>query len=172
MSTHTAVGSREVAREVTANDFANQIEKNKFPLSRLSTSSLFRSLILSTVFSRPTLFKPSFLILRIIANSKSALLNPDKNLLLRICLKPLIYDQFCAGTNRAEVQNTVADIKRLGFSGVILCYGKELQVDQNEKLLGSVGYNLKVPDAEINQWREGNLQTLSMIGEGDWLGIK
>lgn len=155
----------------TTGDAHKPVTKAAFPLSRLKTSSIIRSLFLSVFFSYPFLFRPGFAVMKKVANSQSLLLHPDKNILLRSLLKPFIYDQFCAGTNHIEVQNTVADIKRLGFSGVILCYGKELQVGENAQLLGHREQKA-LGAAEIEHWKNGNIQTLSMVGEGDWLGIK
>ena len=142
------------------------------PLQRLPTSSIFRILLLGTFFTSSWLFKPGLAFMRTVANSKSSLLNPDRNLLLKALIKPLVYDQFCAGTNSREIQTTVANIRRLGFSGVILCYGKEFQIDENKKLLGPLQNTQSQLDAEVEHWKVGNLRTLSMIGEGDWLGIK
>lgn len=143
-----------------------------FPLSRLSTFGLVRSLLLSTFFASPILFGPGMTIIRAIANSKSSLLDPDGNRLLKGVIKPFIYDQFCAGTNISEVQKTIADIKKLGFAGVILCYGRETEVNKDKTLSGYVAPNPNKQNEEIEQWRDGNLETLSMIDRGDWLGIK
>lgn len=144
-------------------------QKESQALARLSTFSVLRSLILGIFFTSPRLFKPGFSILEKIANSSSVVLSPDKNPLLRATIKPFIYDQFCAGRDRREIQQSIQQIKRLGFSGVILCYGKELQVDESHALASSKGIGL---DPEINQWKEGNLETIVMVGESDFLGIK
>lgn len=137
-------------------------------LHRLPTSNLVRNLILGAWFSSPLLFKPGLSIMRAVANSRSALLNPDKNPLVAAVVKPLIYNHFCAGSNKREIDKTKAEAKGIGFSGIILCYGKETgaaDIDAatagNEKMI-----------AEVNQWRDGNLETLDMVGDGDWLGMK
>jgi len=106
-----------------------------------------------------------------IANSPSRWLNPDKNPCLRAAIRPIIYDQFCAGRNAAEIHKTSQIIKSLGFSGVVLCYGKEVQPDADSQCYGYDGKTATI-DTEIQQWRDGNLKTLAMIGEGDWLGVK
>lgn len=110
--------------------------------------------------------------MRTIANSKSRLLDPDKNPVIRSVVKPFVYDQFCAGTNKTEIQRTITDIKKLGFAGVILCYGRELQVDKNKGLLGHVDVADAQRNKEIEEWRDGTVETLGMVGKGDWLGIK
>jgi hypothetical protein len=140
-------------------------------LRRLSTANLVRGVVLGYVFSRPYLLKPAFAILKRIANSETQMLNPDANLVLRMVLRPLFYNHFCAGTNGAEIQATKAQIKRIGYSGIILCYGKEVQVSRSDELRSATD-NVEELDQDIRKWRDGNLQTLDMIGEGDWLGIK
>jgi proline dehydrogenase len=106
--------------------------------------------------------------MRKIANSKSPFLNPDLNPLLRAVIKPFIYDQFCAGRHKAEIQETIGGIKQLGFAGVILCYAKEIQLNQKNDILGAQGSR----EADIQKWLDGNLKTLDMIHSGNWLGIK
>lgn len=86
----------------------------------------------------------------------------------------MVYDQFCAGRNITEIQRTSQEIKGLGFSGVVLCFGKEVQLDANNQPYGykaGVGGGAGMGE-EIEEWRVGNLKTLAMIGEGDWLGMK
>lgn len=71
----------------------------------------------------------------------------------------------------AEIHRTASEIKRLGFSGVVLCYGKEVQVT-DDKFLGYDESKTTAMDAEIEQWKNGNLETLNMVSQGDWVGIK
>ena len=142
-------------------------------LARLPTASVFRSLLLGAFFSSPVLFAPGFALLKKLSKSPSRVLNPDRNPVLRAVVKPLVYDQFCAGTNRSEIRATIARIKSLGFSGVILCYGKEIQIQKSsqphvENLDGSH----EKFDQELELWKQGNLETLDMISAGDYLGIK
>ena len=84
-----------------------------------------------------------------------------------------MYDQFCAGRNRLEIQARVSQIKSLGFSGVILCYGKENQIQKSgQPLTDDVEHSDSALDKELQLWKQGNLETLDMIGDGDFLGIK
>ena len=106
--------------------------------------------------------------MRTVANSNSSLLNPDRNPVLRALIKPFIYDQFCAGTTKAEISKTIGGIQQLGFAGVILCYAKEIQLNQEGAVLGFQGQR----EADIQRWLDGNLETLDMIQDGNWLGIK
>lgn len=82
-----------------------------------------------------------------------------------------MYDQFCAGKNAAEIDQTSTLIKQLGFSGVVLCYSKEVQVDSSGKTYGYSGDDSAI-EAEVKQWRDGTLETLEMTKDGDWIGIK
>lgn len=140
-------------------------------LERLPTSSLLRNLFLGFFITTPSLFRPGFAILRKIANSKSAILNPDVNPLLRAIIKPVVYDQFCAGRNRSEICQTKRTITAMGYSGVILGYGKELQVTPSNSVQLMERRQTK-DDTDLAEWAKGNLDTLDMIGDGDWLAIK
>ncbi|KAL9014239.1 MAG: hypothetical protein Q9173_001107 [Seirophora scorigena] len=102
--------------------------KERQALARLPTTSVLRSLFLGAYFSSPMLYVPNFALLKKIANSPSPILNPDRNPMPRAIVKPLVYDQFCAGTSRSEILARISQIKCLGYAGVILCYGKEMQI--------------------------------------------
>lgn len=142
-------------------------------LSRLPTNNILRSLALGAFLSSPILFKPGLALLSKISRSRSPLLNPDKNPVLRAIVKPLIYDQFCAGRDREEIRAKVSQIKSLGFSGVILCYGRENQIYKAMKVQTQSQRTRKMSiDEELECWKQGNLDTLDMVGDGDWLGIK
>jgi proline dehydrogenase len=145
-----------------------EVQPNHQSLSRLPTANLLRNLVLGAWFSSPLLFKPGLSIMRTIANSRSAILNPDSNPLIRAIVKPFIYNHFCAGTNKKEIDGTKAEAKRIGFSGIILCYAKETGVADINSSQGGVERLM----AEVTRWRDGNLETLDMIGAGDWLGMK
>ena len=142
-------------------------------LARLPTASIFRSLLLGAFFSSSILFTPGFALLKKIANSPSRVLNPDRNPLLRAIVKPFVYDHFCAGTNRLEIRGRISQIKSLGFSGIILCYGKEIQI-QKPSLSQTDNHQSshQAFDQELELWKQGNLETLDMIGDGDYLGVK
>ena len=169
-TTHTIIDSRR-EKEGSTRVPAKPDAFSAPPLARLSTSSILRTLLLSAFFTAPLLFRPGLAVFAKIANSPSAWLNPDRNPLLRATIYPLVYKQFCAGRNQGEIGRTSAEIRRLGFSGVVLCYGKEVQV-QADKFVGYHNGQLNTMEAEIAQWADGNIETLDMIEGGDWLGIK
>lgn len=170
-SSHTSVTSTKNRPKLKVGAVFNQVSSASRPVSplgRLSTANVARNVLLGSVFSSPTLYKLGISCLSWIANSKSALLNPDKNVLLRSILRPLLYDHFCAGANAVEVRRNVAEMKDMGYAGVILCYGREILIDKNTTLEHFTGSN----DTMIDQWRDGNLATLRMIGSNDYIGIK
>ncbi|KAH1655303.1 hypothetical protein KXX16_008344 [Aspergillus fumigatus] len=80
-----------------------------------------------------------------------------------------------AGTNEDEVRKTVQDMKSLGFKGVILGYAREsiAKADENDNSsFHAEKSQLAIQDQAVEEWRQGNLRTLKMIGAGDFLGIK
>ncbi|GFF66862.1 putative proline oxidase Put1 [Aspergillus lentulus] len=121
------------------------------------------------------LLNPCLSMMKYVVDSKSPLLNPSKNPLIDYLLRKTIYNHFCAGTNEAEVRKTVQDMKSLGFKGVILGYAREsiAKADENDNSSFHVEESqLAIQDQAVEEWRQGNLRTLKMIGAGDFLGIK
>jgi proline dehydrogenase len=88
---------------------------------------------------------------------------------VKAVVKPLIYDHFCAGTTKSEIQRTASKFKSIGYSGVILCYGKEFDPTQTHEDAGVAAGSV---DPDLLHWRQGNLETLDMLKEGDVLGMK
>lgn len=125
------------------------------------------------MLASPRILRLALPIMNKIANSESRLLNPDKNPVLHFLVRKLVYDHFTAGETATEVKKTVADMKSIGFKGVILGYAKEVSVTG-----GKSGFELAHLTAEdasestIREWKEGTLKTLGMIGEGDILAVK
>jgi hypothetical protein len=124
----------------------------------------------SKVFMRPALA-----LISVLSTSKSALLNPDRNLPLNKLLRWTVYNHFCAGVNKKEVSQTVADIKRIGYQGVILGYSKEIVLGHNEMASvdesGTSSYSDKCYEM-VEEWKQGTLETLQMVGPGDFLAVK
>lgn len=151
----------QIAKEGDTTSRGRRANKLKDPsgLERLPTSGLLRNLFLGFFITTPVLFRPGFAVLKRIANSKSFLLNPDSNPVLRALIKPLVYDQFCAGRDRTEICQTKQTIKSMGYSGVILGYGKELQVtpSNNDQLLQMA---TSENDAELEEWAAGNVSQM------------
>ncbi|KAF3484105.1 proline dehydrogenase [Arthroderma uncinatum] len=151
------------------------------PLSLLSLSSITRSLFTTALSSSPLLLTSAMNILSFIADSKSALLNPDRNIVLNYILRKTLYLQFCAGEKPHEVQRCIDDIRKAGFSGIILGYAREGVMDEKEAaaLLAVDSSNAdptevekKITEYEVNSWKEGNLHTVDLAGEGGFVNIK
>ena len=158
-------------KEGAINDVAKPKPFTGRPLAHLSTSSILRTLLLSAFFTSPSLFRAGFPLFQTVADSQSVWLNPDRNPVLRMVIFPLVYKQFCAGRNQAEISTTSSEVRRLGFSGVVLCYGREVQV-HGDKFVGYDESHATTMENEIDEWTNGNIETLNMTIEGDWLGMK
>ncbi|EAW12236.1 putative proline oxidase Put1 [Aspergillus clavatus NRRL 1] len=146
----------------------------KAPLAVLPTGTLLRSLLFTSIMSSP-LLDPCLSIMKSVVNSKSPILSPSKNPVINYILRKTIYNHFCAGTNETEVRKTVQDTKALGFKGVILGYAREsiAKTDGDSHTQFRVVKSQRVKeDQAVEEWKQGNLRTLSMIGAGDFLGIK
>ncbi|GAM90418.1 hypothetical protein ANO11243_084610 [Dothideomycetidae sp. 11243] len=147
------------------------------PLSRLPTAAIIRTLVLGSIMTFPTLYRMGMSLFSRAANSRSPLLDADKNFLLRWLVRPLIYDQFCAGTTLSEVRKTIAGLRKMGYSGVILNYGKEILLHDpkdasSSNIASKETESSSDTERQIEQWRDGNLETLKCISAGDFLAIK
>ncbi|KAF2755479.1 proline oxidase [Pseudovirgaria hyperparasitica] len=139
------------------------------PLSRLPASDVLRSYVITAMSSSPILLDACLALLTRMLQSKSALLNVDKNPILSWLLKKTFYAQFCAGENRAEIQSTMARIKDLGYKGVILEYALEVLGEKGQSSLSADSAETK---AAVEHWRKGALQTVEICAPGDFVGIK
>lgn len=169
-STATTIAAPSSAIPVTASSttsIATPVQATS-ALKRLTAWHLMRNIILSAVLTRPLIYKPALATVQKIANSNSRFLNPDNNPVLRAWLKPLLYDHFCAGVNKQEIASTTNQVRKLGFAGVILCYGKEIQLSADNNAIGEQGSR----EAQFIAWRDGTLETLDMVDENNWIGIK
>lgn len=147
------------------------------PLSILPLHTVLRSLAVTTISSSPLLLPPSLAIMSLLAHTTSPLLNPDNNPILRRLIKSTFYAQFCAGETAAEVRNTIARLKGLGFSGVILGYAREVVLtDAQTKDLASCGLEGDVAEecikSEVVPWADGTLETVRLASEGDYVALK
>lgn len=119
--------------------------------------------------------KPALATLNVLSKSDSAFLNADRNPILNKILRWTVYNHFCAGTNRQEVSKTVAQLKGIGYQGVILGYSREIVLDPNQKLAidesGSATYSDKCYEM-VEEWKNGTIETLRMVGAGDFLAVK
>ncbi|KAF2404169.1 proline oxidase PrnD [Trichodelitschia bisporula] len=133
-------------------------------LSILPTSSVLRTYIITRMTSSPFLLNACFAVLTRMIESKSTIFNVDKNPLLRYLFKRTFYAQFCAGENKAEVQQTIERVRGTGFNGVILEYALEV-------LKGGDSSEARAAQ-EIAAWRKGMLETVDMAKSGDFVALK
>jgi hypothetical protein len=134
-------------------------------LSILPTSTILRSYVITRMSSSPVLLGAIFTLLRKMLDSNSMLLNPDKNFILRWIFKNTFYAQFCAGENKAEVRKNITEVKRMGYTGVILEYALEVLGNEGAASADNTA-------AEIEVWRKGMLETVAMASPGDFVGLK
>lgn len=156
------------------------------PLSALPTKVLLRSLLVSTISSKPLLLSPSLWLMSILCKpNRGWLTNVDRNPILHGILKKTFYEQFCAGETDAETRTTIRELKDMGFSGVIMTYAKETVFDHRTNTQQGLG--IAALDAEkngdplhpsvahcanIEAWHKGTLKTIDQLGDGDYLAMK
>lgn len=143
------------------------------PLSVMPTSLLLRSILITSILTAPRLVDMCLPLMTRMAETKSAVLSPDRNPVLHVLMKKLFYDHFAAGEDEKSVKRSVADIKKMGFQGVILGYAKDVVVDKNatSEEAGSAGDKAN-HDRMIEEWKDGSMKSLAMLGEGDILALK
>ena len=175
---HSLAVDNELPPASTAKD-GEKGPKSDPPLSLLPLSNLLRSYAITSISSISTVMKPSLRLMSILANSTSPFLNPDSNPLLHFLLKRTIYNQFCAGETSDEVVRRTKELKRMGYKGVILAYGKEIVLEKGEKV--DVKRTTTVSDTnatesavknEIRAWQEGTITTIDMTPSGDHVALK
>lgn len=138
------------------------------PLAKLPLSTVLRSLMVLSISSSPLLLKPCIYTLSRLAQPRSALWDVSKNPLLHFLVKHTIYKQFNAGENKAEVQQSIRNIKDLGFRGVLLGYAREVLVGENQ----DAELDAKTAQAEVQMWLDGTMKTVDMAQEGDFVALK
>lgn len=143
----------------------------KPPLSILPFGTLLRSYLITTLSSSPLILNSSMQILSTLARSRSALLSPDRNPVLRYILKKTFYAQFCAGETAIEVRQVIKEIKSIGFSGVILGHAREVVLKKGQTV-GEGDLTVESSVADVDKWRQGTLETLRMMEEGDEVALK
>lgn len=110
-----------------------------------------------------------------LAHTSNPLLSPDRNPLLRWFLKRTFYAQFCAGENAIEVQRTIRNLKGIGFTGVMLCYAKEVVLSKEQLAAAPKAAGQETEECirnEIAPWAEGTLETVRLATEGDYVALK
>ncbi|CCD45317.1 similar to proline oxidase [Botrytis cinerea T4] len=134
---------------------------------------LLKSYLITSILASPKIITFFLPLLNKLANSNSTILNPDRNPVLHMIVRKFIYDHFIAGENATQVRARVKEMKGLGFSGVILGYAREVNVSGGEVGGGDVlGVSKEEGERAIREWRDGLMNTLSLLQPGDFLSLK
>lgn len=137
--------------------------------SVVPTSTLLRSLLITTVSGHRFLRVPSLSLLLLFSKAKGWLFSVDRNPVVHWVLKRTLYDHFCAGEKENQVRETIQQLKDTGLRGVILTHARESSRDAHALA--------KVTEGEafcelLHAWKEDVLKTVDLIDDGDFLAIK
>ena len=147
-------------------------------LSLLPFPHLLRNIAISWTYSSPTFSNLSYKILKWMldcpTNSHPRQGSERLSPLLKWILKKSLYAHFCAGENRAEIKETLKELKISRYDGVILEYA--LEVLDTGKRGGNEGRKeISTGDNNeeaIDTWRKGMLETVNMVEPGHFVGLK
>lgn len=144
--------------------------RSKAPaFSAVPTSTLLRSLLVTTVSGHWILRVPSLSMLLLLTKARGWLFSVDRNPLVHWVLKKTLYNHFCAGEKEPQVRETIRQLKDTGLRGVILTHARESSRDAHSAAT-VVEDN---PYCEIlHAWKEDVLKTVDLIDDGDFLAIK
>lgn len=74
------------------------------------------------------------------------------------------------------MKRTTKRLKDMGFRGVMLCYAKEIVLNEKESsaLISSCegATSQSTIETEILPWKKGTLETLAMAEPGDFVAMK
>ena len=153
-----------------------EVKSKHMPLSILPLGNLIRSFAITSLSSYPAVLKFALRTLSHIANSQSVILDPDRNPVLHFFLRKTFYDHFCAGETPDEVHSTLRRLKDIGFSGVMLAYGKEIVLDKGESAASLTRVEeppaTDKPDPDVQEWKQGALKTVELTEHGDFAALK
>ncbi|KAF2210015.1 hypothetical protein CERZMDRAFT_45903 [Cercospora zeae-maydis SCOH1-5] len=138
------------------------------PLKNLPLPALLRTIFLGQLFASPRLSNLGMGILSRLADTRFAVLDPDKNIVINKLLRALVYNHFCAGNEQREIVPVLNRLKATGYAGVILQYAREIVAHGAAEESSQTDLSSR----HIQMWLEGNLKTLSCLGKGDYLGMK
>ncbi|RAL61206.1 hypothetical protein DID88_010285 [Monilinia fructigena] len=143
------------------------------PLSIMPMPLLLKSYFVTWILASPRIIKLFLPLLNKLANSNSALLNPDRNPVLHMIVRKFIYDHFIAGESACQVRARVAAMKNLGFRGIILGYAREVNITGGVAQHGSeISVTKEAGESAIKEWRDDLMNTISLLQPGDFLSVK
>jgi proline dehydrogenase len=73
---------------------------------------------------------------------------------LRWIFRKMLYDNFCIGFRKDEISTKTQELRRIGFTGIVLANAREAQPIA-EANIGSV-----IGDAQCREWLENNLESV------------
>ena len=135
-------------------------------LSLLDVPTLLRSYLISTVSSNQLLLSLSLRLLTFLAHSSSPVL--AHNRVFHYVLKKTLYKHFCAGETPLEAQQTVTELKKIGFKGVILASAKEIVLDEQPAVKSFQAEEAK----SIEAWKNSALETVRLAESADYVALK
>ncbi|KAI9684165.1 MAG: proline dehydrogenase [Trizodia sp. TS-e1964] len=133
-------------------------------LSRVPTSTIVRSLAITSVSGNAALLALALHVLARIVKARS------RSPALRWLLKTTLYRQFCAGENVGEVRRTAKSFKGMGYAGVILGFAKEDARGPEEK--AAAGQTPLSPTEVSRVWKTGVLDTIALAEKEDFVNVK
>ncbi|THZ59654.1 FAD-linked oxidoreductase [Aureobasidium pullulans] len=85
---------------------------------------------------------------------------------LRWTFKKMLYDNFCIGFRKDEILAKTQELRRIGFTGIVLANAREAQPTADANV-GSV-----IGDAQCEEWVENNLESVQQAEPGDYVGLR
>ncbi|THY05185.1 FAD-linked oxidoreductase [Aureobasidium pullulans] len=85
---------------------------------------------------------------------------------LRWAFRNMLYDNFCIGLRKDEILAKTQELRRIGFTGIVLANAREAQPTADVNI-GSV-----VGDAQCEEWVENNLESVKQAEPGDYVGLR
>jgi proline dehydrogenase len=130
-------------------------------LQAISTTTLVRSLVVLSATALPV--KVLAFLIRMTKKHVGTIESIGP---LRWSFKILLYDNFCIGFRKDEILTKTQELRRIGFTGIVLANAREAQptLDAN---IGSV-----VGDAQFEEWLENNLESVQQAEPGDYVGLR
>ncbi|RKF79058.1 putative proline dehydrogenase, mitochondrial [Golovinomyces cichoracearum] len=164
---------RPQQRHQLMRSIANMSNESPSPLSILPLSTIIRSLVLMSITSSRFLVPTCLAITNFLSNTTSPIFSPDRNPALRAVIKSTLHRHFCAGETISEIKKSTAQLRSLGYDGVILAYAKELvpNEDGSQSVSPDETTDELIPD-EIELWANGLLATIDLTIAGDFVAIK
>lgn len=130
-------------------------------LQALPTTTLVRSLV---VLSATVL--PAKLLASLVRLTKKHVGIIESVGPLRWTFKKLLYDNFCIGFRKDEIRAKTQELRRVGFTGIVLANAREAQ-PTTDSYVGSV-----IDDVQCEEWIRNNLESVQQAEPGDYIGLR